>query len=73
MAGHWDTNTQNLAITNTFPCLISPNQLGTEQAQKIETNIYEDLYGKNLSLVGWYHSNPRGPAAPTAKVGKKKK
>ena len=67
LAGHWDANTHNLAITTTYPCLISPEQAGTEHAQKIESSIYDDLYGKHLSLVGWYHSNPRGPAAPSVK------
>ena len=36
-------------------------------AVKIESDIYEELYGNQLSLVGWYHSNPHGPAAPSAK------
>lgn len=67
LAGHWDPNTHNLAITHTFPCLIAPDQVGSETAQKVETSIYEELYGKHLSLVGWYHSNPRGPAAPSVK------
>merc|ERR1719179_1349 len=60
-----DPNTHNLAITNTYPCLVEGR--GNEAAQKVETSIYEDLYGKHLSLVGWYHSNPTGPAAPSAK------
>lgn len=67
LAGQWDPNSHNLAITNTFPCLIDPKEAGTEAAQKLETDIYEDLYGKHLNLVGWYHSNPKGPAAPSAK------
>jgi len=67
LAGHWDPNAHNLAITHTFPCLLDPKEAGTEAAQKLETDIYEDLYGKHLNLVGWYHSNPKGPAAPSAK------
>ena len=67
LAGQWDTNTHNLAITHTFPCLIPASQVGTPAAQKVETSIYEELYGKHLSLVGWYHSNPKGPAAPSVK------
>jgi len=67
LAGQWDPNSHNLAITNTFPCLLDPKDAGTEMAQKLETDIYEDLYGKHLNLVGWYHSNPKGPAAPSAK------
>ena len=59
LAGHWDSNSHNLAITSTFPCLLPPGQSGTLAAQSLETSIYEDLYGKHLSLVGWYHSNPR--------------
>jgi len=66
LGGHWDPNSHNLAITNTFPCLITDRR-HTETAQKVETEIYEALYGSHLSLVGWYHSNPKGPAAPHAK------
>merc|ERR1719346_983017 len=50
--------------TTTFPCLNPSNDTSTETAQRIETEIYEELYGKQLTLVGWYHSNPTGPAAP---------
>ena len=67
LAGHWDVNSHNLAITNTFPCLIDKSMVGTEEAQRVETEIYEKLYGNNLSLVGWYHSSPRGPSIPTVK------
>ena len=67
LAGFWDPNNHNLAITNTFPCLINRDQIGTEEAKRVETSIYEELYGRNLSLVGWYHTNMHGPAAPTAK------
>ena len=64
LAGQWDPNSHNLAITHTFPCLNPSNDTSTETAQRIETEIYEELYGKQLTLVGWYHSNPTGPAAP---------
>merc|ERR1711936_530210 len=67
LAGQWDPNSHNLAITHTFPCLTPSNDTSTETAQRIETEIYEELYGKQLTLVGWYHSNPTGPAAPSAK------
>jgi proteasome lid subunit RPN8/RPN11 len=39
----------------------------TKEAQRLETEIYDQLYGNNLTLVGWYHSSPRGPALPTVK------
>lgn len=67
LAGHWDSNSHNLAITTTFPCLLRPGEANTAAAQALETAIYEELYGKHLSLVGWYHSNPRGPPAPSVK------
>jgi len=67
LAGQWDLNAHNLAITNTFPCLINNADQGSAKAQQVETNIYEELYAKHLTLVGWYHSNPQGPAAPSAK------
>ena len=28
LAGYWDSNSHNLAITNTFPCLIDKSMLG---------------------------------------------
>ena len=64
LAGQWDPNSHNLAITHTFPCLTPSNDTSTETAQRVETEIYEELYGKQLTLVGWYHSNPTGPPAP---------
>merc|ERR1712130_922404 len=67
LAGQWDPNSHNLAITHTFPCLTPYNDTSTETAQRVETEIYEELYGKQLTLVGWYHSNPTGPPAPSAK------
>ena len=67
LAGQWDANSHNLAITNTFPCLIAKDDLGTDEARRVETEIYDQLYGNHLTLVGWYHSSPRGPSLPTVK------
>jgi len=67
LAGYWDSNSHNLAITNTFPCLIDKSMLGTEEARRVESEIYDKLYGNHLSLVGWYHSSPKGPSIPTVK------
>ena len=64
LAGQWDPNSHNLAITHTFPCLTPAGDTSNEAAQQVETEIYEELYGKQLTLVGWYHSNPAGPPAP---------
>lgn len=44
LAGHWDPNSHNLAITNTFPCLISRAPTTTpEEAQRVETEIYDQV------------------------------
>ena len=67
LAGFWDPNNHNLAIIATYPVLLNRDQHGTEEAKRVETKIYEELYGQNLSLVGWYHTNMLGPAAPTSK------
>ena len=32
---------------------------GTEEARRVESEIYDKLYGNHLSLVGWYHSSPK--------------
>jgi len=67
LAGYWDTNSHNLAITASFPVLLEPNMAGTEEAQRVESDIYTKLYSNHLSLIGWYHSSPKGPSIPTVK------
>jgi len=62
LAGHWDVNTHNLAITHTFPCLVGDDDDGDDLA-KIEYDIYNAIYGRHLALVGWYRSNPENPRA----------
>ena len=56
LAGHWDLNAHNLAITHTYPCL-SDTKDPTE-AQTCETDIYNTIYSKHLSVVGWYKTTP---------------
>ena len=67
LAGIWDLNRNHLAITHAYPCLLNRDQVGSEEAKRVETRIYEDLYSRHLSLVGWYHTSTHGPAAPTAR------
>ena len=62
LAGHWDLNTHNLAVTHAFPCLVDPDIDG-EEAAKAEFEIYNRIYGKHLTLIGWYKSNPKAPRA----------
>ena len=62
LAGHWDVNTHNLAITHTFPCLVGADD-GRDDLAKIEYDIYNAIYGRHLALVGWYRSNPENPRA----------
>lgn len=67
LAGHWDLNSHNLAITHAFPCLSDTN-LDDEEATKVECSIYNKVYNKHLSLLGWYRSVPCLPRAlPTLK------
>ncbi|XP_059473619.1 MPN domain-containing protein-like isoform X2 [Neocloeon triangulifer] len=65
LAGHWDVNSHTLSITNAFPCRC---RLGDrELAAHVEVDIYKALEQRRLTLVGWYHSHPRSPAAPSIK------
>ena len=64
LAGQWDLNSHNLAVTHSFPCLTRH----PEEAARIESEIYSQIYGRHLSLVGWYRSSPGGvPALPSLK------
>jgi hypothetical protein len=57
-----------LKIWSNKTSLVGKDSLGlTEEAQRVETEIYDQLYGNHLTLVGWYHSSPRGPSLPTVK------
>ncbi|XP_040447368.1 MPN domain-containing protein isoform X2 [Falco naumanni] len=60
LGGRWDTNTQLLTVLRAFPCR---TRLGdAEAAGAVEE---ESLFLRGLSLVGWYHSHPFGPALPS--------
>ena len=62
LAGQWDINAHNLAITHAFPCLMKDND--ETKATKVEYDIYNTIYGRNLTLVGWYKScSPNLPKA----------
>jgi len=94
LAGQWDLNSHNLAITHVFPCLTDLKD--PVSAEKTETRfenlpfcvfaqrffrfytflsvlcalhyrIYNEIYSKNLSLVGWYRSCPGLRALPSLK------
>ncbi|XP_022189367.2 MPN domain-containing protein CG4751 [Nilaparvata lugens] len=63
LAGYWDVNGHNLAITHAFPCRC---RLGDkESAPMMEAEICKALEQRRLTLVGWYHSHPYAPATPT--------
>ena len=62
LAGHWDVNTHNLAITHAFPCLVAAGD-GEDDLARIEYDIHNAIYGRHLALVGWYRSNPENPRA----------
>lgn len=72
LAGHWDVNTHNLAITHAFPCLTKPENAQEQSDEddmedlekrmaKMEFEIYNTIYSKHLTLVGWYRSAPNIP------------
>ncbi|XP_015155211.2 MPN domain-containing protein isoform X2 [Gallus gallus] len=63
LGGRWDTNTQLLTVLHAFPCR---SRLGdAEAAGAVEEEICQSLFLRGLSLVGWYHSHPFGPALPS--------
>ncbi|KAL1124157.1 hypothetical protein AAG570_001927 [Ranatra chinensis] len=63
LAGHWDVNAHNLAITHAFPCRSRLND--RELGPLVEEDIYRGLEQRRLTLVGWYHSHPIAPPSPT--------
>lgn len=65
LGGQWDLNAHNLAITHAFPCLTSTQN--PDEAHKVEAEVYSQIYGQHLSLVGWYRSTPGIPALPSLK------
>ncbi|XP_035377957.1 MPN domain-containing protein isoform X1 [Electrophorus electricus] len=63
LGGRWDTTTQLLTVLRAFPCR---TRLGDrDAAPAVEEEICQNLFMRGLSLVGWYHSHPRGPALPS--------
>lgn len=63
LAGQWDLNSHNLAVTHAFPCLTR----NADEAARIESEIYSQIYGRHLSLVGWYRGSPGMPPLPSLK------
>ncbi|TRY95205.1 hypothetical protein DNTS_010016 [Danionella cerebrum] len=63
LGGRWDTNTQLLTVLRAFPC--RTRLADKDAAPVIEEEICQNLFMRGLSLVGWYHSHPRGPALPS--------
>ncbi|XP_047388517.1 MPN domain-containing protein isoform X3 [Sciurus carolinensis] len=63
LGGRWDINSQMLTVLRAFPCR---SRLGdAETAAATEEEIYQNLFLRGLSLVGWYHSHPHSPALPS--------
>uniref|UniRef100_A0A8C9UXV5 MPN domain-containing protein n=1 Tax=Scleropages formosus TaxID=113540 RepID=A0A8C9UXV5_SCLFO len=63
LGGRWDTNTQLLTVLRAFPC--RTRLADRDSAPVVEEEICQNLFMRGLSLVGWYHSHPRGPALPS--------
>nr|SVE79350.1 EOG090X020Z [Daphnia magna] len=63
LAGQWDINTNTLTIKQAFPCL---SRIGeSKRGQTTEVKIAQSMENSGLCLVGWYHSHPLSPPAPT--------
>lgn len=63
LAGHWDVNSHSLHITHAFPC--RTKRLDRENCSQVEVEISKLIEKEKLTLLGWYHSHPFTPAAPT--------
>ncbi|XP_053317738.1 MPN domain-containing protein [Spea bombifrons] len=63
LGGRWDTSSQLLTVIRAFPC--RSRLKDTESAAAVEEEIYQCLFLRGLSLVGWYHSHPTTPAQPS--------
>ncbi|KRT79794.1 hypothetical protein AMK59_8002 [Oryctes borbonicus] len=63
LAGHWDVNTHNLQITHAFPCRNTKSD--RENAPQVEAEVSKAIDKEKLTLVGWYHSHPFLPCAPS--------
>ncbi|XP_062854908.1 MPN domain-containing protein [Trichomycterus rosablanca] len=63
LGGRWDTTTQLLTVLRAFPC--RTRLADRDAAPAVEEEICQNLFMRGLSLVGWYHTHPRGPALPS--------
>ncbi|GLV42382.1 uncharacterized protein CBL_03119 [Carabus blaptoides fortunei] len=63
LAGTWDVNGHNLTISHAFACRNS--KADRDLAPQVEAEIQKSIEQHQLTLVGWYHSHPTSPAAPT--------
>lgn len=52
-----------MTITHAFPCRNS--KADRDLAPQVEAEIQKSIEQQQLTLVGWYHSHPTSPAAPT--------
>lgn len=53
-------------MKHAFPCL---SRLGDgKRGQAVVTKIVQEMESLGLSVVGWYHSHPFAPSAPTIQV-----
>ncbi|MEQ2206415.1 hypothetical protein XENOCAPTIV_029023, partial [Xenoophorus captivus] len=52
-----------LTVLRAFPC--RTRLADRDTASAVEEEICQNLFMRGLSLVGWYHSHPRGPALPS--------
>uniref|UniRef100_A0A8B9HST8 MPN domain containing n=1 Tax=Astyanax mexicanus TaxID=7994 RepID=A0A8B9HST8_ASTMX len=57
------SNINLLTVLRAFPC--RTRLADRDAAPAVEEEICQNLFMRGLSLVGWYHSHPRGPALPS--------
>ena len=63
LAGQWDVNAHNLSVTTALPCR---SRLDDQtNGPMVEKEIRKEIEQRGLIPVGWYHSHPMLPAAPS--------
>ncbi|KAK3931366.1 MPN domain-containing protein [Frankliniella fusca] len=63
LAGQWDVNAHNLAVTYVFPCRSRLDDQAN--GPTVEKEIRKEIEQRGLLPVGWYHSHPMLPASPS--------
>ena len=69
LGGRWDPETREMHVQAPFPCRAVPRDddgaTDVEMDPVSELQVREVIRGRDLDVVGWYHSHPRFMAEPS--------